>query len=384
MRYQPIHAAALAFAATMLFAAGAAAQTAAPGQECPLNSSAAPDQRIKSCTALIENGQASAHDRAVAYNNRGNAYLDKGDDDHAMADYDAAIRLDPSLTTAYNNRGNIWLDREDPDSAIAQFDAAIRLDPKFVLAYGNRAAAYSQKGDFDRALADADAEIRLAPKSAQAYIDRGYVHQEKGEFDAAIADYNQAIRLDPKSSAGRNSLGAVYLAKGDWARGIAEFNESIRLDPQGSLAYENRGRAYFFAGSLPKALADFRQANMLAPQDGYPALWADIAEARSKVPSTLPQMAAKLDMKAWPAPLVRMFLGQMTPAAALAAAADPNAAKQALHICEAHFWSGEWALRRGSKDEALRLFRLAPSECPKTFDEWASAEAEIKTLGAKP
>ncbi|MFZ2065488.1 MAG: tetratricopeptide repeat protein [Xanthobacteraceae bacterium] len=382
MRFRPFCNA--AFVITLMLAASAKAQPAPQPQDCTGKPGVDWNQQIKACTALIENGQASAHDRAVAYENRGNAYLDKGDDDHAMADYDAAIRLDPSLAVAYNDRGNIWLDREDPARAIAQFDAAIRLDPKFALAYGNRAAAYSQKGDFDRALVDADAEIRLAPKSAQAYIDRGYVHQEKGEFDAAIADYNQAIGLDPKSSAGHNSLGAVYLATGDWGRGVAEFNEAIRLDPHGSLAYENRGRAYFFAGSLPKALADFRQANVLAPQDGYPALWADIAEARSNVPSTLPQMAAKLDMKAWPAPLVRMFLGQMTPAAALAAAADPNATKQALHVCEAHFWSGEWALRRGSKDEALRLFRLAPSECPKTFNEWASAKAEIKTLGAKP
>lgn len=46
--------------------------------------------------------------------------------------------------------------------------------------------------------------------------------------------------------------------------------------------------------------------------------------------------------------------------------------------------AGKLALREGSKDEALRLFRLAPNECPKTFNEWASAKAEIKMLGAKP
>jgi lipoprotein NlpI len=372
------------FGCMMWLAAGAVAQTPAPAQDCAVKSSAAPEQRIKSCTTLIENGQASAHDRAVAYKNRGNAYRDKGDDGHAMADYDAAIRLDPSLAAAYNNRGDVWLDRADPDRAIAQFDAALRLDPKFVLAYGGRVSAYLQKGDFDRALADANAEVRLAPKSAGPYISGGEVHGLKGDFEAAIADFNQAIRLDPKYANAYDDLGSTYAAMGDAGRAVKEFSNAIRLDPRNSSPYYNRGRTYFFAGALPKALADFRQANALAPQDAYPALWLDIAEARANMPSTLPHMAAKLDMTAWPAPVIRMFLGKMTPAAVLAAAANPNAAKQATDVCEAHFYSGEWALRQHGKKEAKRLFRFAASNCPKWLNEGDAAKAEIKALGAKP
>ena len=39
------------------------------------------------------------------------------------------------------------------------------------------------------------------------------------------------------------------------------------------------------------------------------------------------------------------------------------------------------ALRQGAKDEATRLFRLATAQCPKTFDEWSAANAELKMLG---
>lgn len=35
----------------------------------------------------------------------GTAYADKGDYDHAIADFDQAIRLKPDLAVAYNHRG---------------------------------------------------------------------------------------------------------------------------------------------------------------------------------------------------------------------------------------------------------------------------------------
>lgn len=89
-------------------------------------------------------------------------------------------------------------------------------------------------------------------------------------------------------------------------------------------------------------------------------------------------------MTAWPAPVIRMFLGQTTPAAVLAAADDADAFKKKGRICEANFFSGELALRTGAKDEAIRLFRLAASGCPKDFVEVPAANAELKAAGAAP
>jgi hypothetical protein len=74
-----------------------------------------------------------------------------------------------------------------------------------------------------------------------------------------------------------------------------------------------------------------------------------------------------------------LFLGQMTPAAALAAAGDPNPDTKKSHVCEAHFYSGELALRRDAKEEAVQLFKAAAESCPKTFIGDV-AVAELKRL----
>jgi lipoprotein NlpI len=83
-------------------------------------------------------------------------------------------------------------------------------------------------------------------------------------------------------------------------------------------------------------------------------------------------------MTEWPAPVIRLFLGQMSPAAVLAAADDPDDTKKTNQVCEANYYSGEWALRAAAKDEATRLFRLAASDCPRGFIEWSAANAQLK------
>jgi tetratricopeptide (TPR) repeat protein len=63
------------------------------------------DLRIRGCTAAIQSDKWRGEDLAWAYNNRGNAYKDKGEVDRAIADYDQALRLDPKYVKAYINRG---------------------------------------------------------------------------------------------------------------------------------------------------------------------------------------------------------------------------------------------------------------------------------------
>ncbi|MGZ3361543.1 MAG: hypothetical protein ACXU84_19645 [Xanthobacteraceae bacterium] len=114
--------------------------------------------------------------------------------------------------------------------------------------------------------------------------------------------------------------------------------------------------AYFQRGSLAESLADFDQAIELAPSGAYRALWRDIAARRSNLPSRLHQGTSQIDMTAWPAPVIRLFLGQMSPAAVLAAADDPDPKKKKSQMCDANFYGGELALIQGSKENARASF----------------------------
>jgi hypothetical protein len=90
-------------------------------------------------------------------------------------------------------------------------------------------------------------------------------------------------------------------------------------------------------------------------------LSVDIVSQRSNLPSRLPQTSFQIDMTAWPAPVIRLFMGQMTAGALPAAADDPNATKKIRQVCEANFYTGELSLLKtqgagSSKSESEGIF----------------------------
>src|SRR3984893_13979424 len=138
-----------------------------------------PDVVADGCTAVIGATNRSPRERAVAYTNRGLAYRATGEHARAVADYDAAIKLDPTYAPAYNNRGTVYGDARDFDRAIADYDEAIRLAPENAAVLTNRGDAYRDKGNLDRAIVDYDAAIRLDPRYAPAFTNRGNAYRQK-------------------------------------------------------------------------------------------------------------------------------------------------------------------------------------------------------------
>jgi len=236
----------------------------------------------------------------------------------------------------------------------------------------------------DEAIAACNEAIQKDPQAAANYMDRGFEYRNKGDGGRAMADYNKAIELNPKYVKAYNNRGLAYSDDGKDDKALADFSKTIELDPKYTKAYLNRGIIYLFSGNSDRALADINQASEIDPKDAFLALWVDIVNKRSKLQSRLPQGIAQLDMTKWPAPVIRLFLGQMTPGAVLAAADDPDAGTKMRRVCDANFFNGELALQQGNKEEATRLFRLAATACPKERTSSMGAIRELMALGIKP
>src|SRR5690242_17752082 len=77
---------------------------AAPADDNQICSQTSGDVAIAACTRAIKSGRFKGNDLARLYVDRGSVYGAKGDTDKAIADFNEAIRLDPTFGPAYYNR----------------------------------------------------------------------------------------------------------------------------------------------------------------------------------------------------------------------------------------------------------------------------------------
>ena len=68
-----------------------------------------------------------------------------------IEDYNKAITTDPNYVPAYNNRGNAYKNKGQYDKAIEDYNKSIAIDSKRVAAYYNLACAYSLQGNQSKA-----------------------------------------------------------------------------------------------------------------------------------------------------------------------------------------------------------------------------------------
>ena len=339
------------------------------------------DEGIAACGRVLDDPKATTPNRAAAFSNRCGWWWAKKDPDRALSDCNQAIRANSGYAAAYLNRGNAYLSKSDFERAFGDFSEAIRLDPKNAWAFAQRGNLYKSKGDFDRALADLNESIRLDSTYALAFFARGDLYKTRGDLARAMADMNESLRLDPNYALAYFTRGRLSYMTGNNPAAVEDFSKSIKLEADDAAAYFNRGVSYYVVGGhTADAAADFKKAAELNPKDAYAAIWRDLAERRTNAPSHLAEAAKQLDMKVWPAPVIRHFLGELSTEQTFGAAFDADPKTKLSQTCEANFYTGELALLKKNKKEAQRLLKLAADECPQSFVESTAAIAEMILL----
>jgi len=136
-------------------------------------------------------------DEATLEYNKGLELNKRGLPEQAIKEYDKAIQLYSEYVLAYNNRGNSYIELGQFERGIQDLDKAIELDPNLAMAYYNRGRAKLNMGQYQLAVPDFDKSIELEPYDAIAYNNRGLAYQELGQLQRSKEDLDTAIELDP-------------------------------------------------------------------------------------------------------------------------------------------------------------------------------------------
>ena len=161
---------------------------------------------------------------ALLYRLMGDAYAREGDLKNTIAQYRKALEFDPAdleikqnLAGYLSNYGVELTGAQRWEEAIAAYQEALQLTPTLNIAYAN--------------LVD-------------VLWKRANVHRKLGYTDKAIDAYLQLIQVDAEAADAHSLLGELYLKKGAYPQAIEAFRSAFAVKPDNGQSRKNLVAAY--------------------------------------------------------------------------------------------------------------------------------------------
>ena len=152
-----------------------------------------------------------------------------------------------------NNLGVAMMNQQLMDKAVAKFDAAYKLDPSLATAELNKGIALLNQ----QKLPEAEEALKQAaakdPGNPRAWYNLGLVYRGEGKTDEAIADFQKALKIDPNDPDAYYFLGTFYSQQQNYAQAIEEFQQALKINPLHASAEFGLGRALQRSGKTDEA-----------------------------------------------------------------------------------------------------------------------------------
>src|SRR5271166_339490 len=142
-----------------------------------------------------------------------------------------------------NNLGVAMMNQQLMDKAVAKFDAAYKLDPSLAIAELNKGIALLNQ----QKLSEAEEALQQAaakdPGNPHVWYNLGLVHRGEGKTAEAIADFQKVLKIDPNDPDAYYFLGTFYSQQQDYPKAIEAFQQALKINPLHASAEFGMGRA---------------------------------------------------------------------------------------------------------------------------------------------
>jgi len=179
-----------------------------------------------------------------------------------------------SEAAALHRRGSNYASLGEHDLAIADFNAALTIDPGFASARVSRGYSYLAQGDEVRALEDFNLVAETVNPAwhayqsyERAYLGRGRIALRKKTYDQAIADFTKAAEWHRMSPAAYANRAQALFEQGKLSEALADVDRTLWVEPQYGPAYGIRSRIYRAQDRLLEAADDEMRARLFEAFD---------------------------------------------------------------------------------------------------------------------
>lgn len=166
-------------------------------------------------------------------------YIQQGNVEQAIAEYEAAIDLDPGFVEAYVDLGGVLLRENDLEGALERFEEALAIDPDHVKAHLGMGDVYLQMREYDAAAYHYEIVVELDPDVGGPHAKLGICQVLLGDVESGRSECELALRLEPGVPEAHFCMGLYFVQQGDEEGARREFEIVVETAP-GPLAEQAR------------------------------------------------------------------------------------------------------------------------------------------------
>ena len=187
----------------------------------------------------------------MRYYEKGLALERLSQDKEALAAFESALSLDPTIVQGQYHKGLVLFRMKrymlslggiristcagpDPDRCLV-------LQRSLLCASGKQSCIYHGIHPC----------MDLNPRHYDAYFEKGLVLSDMGNYNEAVTELSHALDIDDSKSDAHYAKGLALEALGRYDDALSSFTRTVTLDPGYSNAYFNQGVVLMQLGNLP-------------------------------------------------------------------------------------------------------------------------------------
>ena len=211
----------------------------------------------------------------------------------ARDSYARMARLDPSSWHVHRVQAELFADEGKHTQAIAEYEAAIKLQDRNPDLYEGIGDEYRKLNQLDAAKRAYSRELELSPQNAVAMYDLGSTDIELGDNSAGIPLLQAMTEVYPGSPVAEYYLGRGLAADGKDSEAVAWLEKSAQADADGEVgerSYYELSRVYRRLqqpGEAQRAVAEYNRRRLAKEQSAAKQVedWQKLAGPAPNVPA---------------------------------------------------------------------------------------------------
>ena len=168
---------------------------------------------------------------ALAHHISGSVQQCLGNNEAAVASYQAALDLDPNLAEAHYFLGNALKDLFRAEEAVSAYRSAIELKPDFVEALSNLGGILIELHRLDEARTVLERANRIRPDCEQVLCNLGDLNLIEGNFKQAINYAMAVLSVNQRFPDAYYLLGKIFRKQGQYDKALKNYFKVLEFQP---------------------------------------------------------------------------------------------------------------------------------------------------------